>query len=127
MASKTIKLSNIQPGEYLSWFATTQAAFQIRLKLFDSKKTYFEATRKNTNIDPPMAQGSAQYAGSDLQLFIDIPEASSANLDTFLNTFTLLTPEGTVVGHSFSCCGEDQTDKDYNDFYLNVMAWKSKG
>lgn len=29
MASKTIMLSNIEPGEYLSWFATTQAQFEI--------------------------------------------------------------------------------------------------
>jgi hypothetical protein len=127
MASKTIKLSNIEAGEYLSWFATTQAAFQIHLKLFDNGHVYFDRARRSTEIEPPLTQGSAQYAGSDLQLFIDIPEASPEDLSTFLNTFTLLTPTGEVVGHSFTCCGEDQHDHDYNDFSLTVMGWKKKG
>jgi hypothetical protein len=127
MANKTIMLSNIEPGEYLSWFATTQAAFKIRMKLYDSKKTYFDSTRQSRSIDPPLNQGAADYdkGAKDLTLYIEIP--ASVEILTFLNTFTLLTPTGVTVGHGFTCCGEDQDDHDFNDFYLNVMGWKSKG
>ena len=127
MASRTIKLSNIKEGTFLSWFATTQAAFRTTMKLADSKKTYFNETRQSTNINPPMAQGSGWYEGKGLEITIDVPQAKEEHLRTFLNTFTLLDPSGKEVGYSFIVCGEDQTDNDYNDFYLNVMAWKSKG
>lgn len=125
MASKTIKLSNIKPGTFLSWFSTTQAAFQVRMVLRDSKKVYFDNTRQSVEISPPLAQGSAWYEGTGLEIFIDVPQAKEEHLNSFINTFTLLTPVGDEVGYSFTCCGEDQTDDDYNDFYLNVMAWKS--
>lgn len=127
MASKTIKLGNIAKGEYLSWFATTQAAFSIQLKLYDNKTVYFDKTRQSRDIEPPMAQGSAQYIGDELSLYINIPQGDQKDLQTFLNTFTLLTPTGETVGHGFTVCGEDQHDADFNDFYLNVMGWKSKG
>ncbi|MDR2166900.1 MAG: hypothetical protein LBE35_03490 [Clostridiales bacterium] len=127
MANKTIKLSNIKPGTYLSWFATTQAAFETKMVLKDNKKVYFDATRKSTNINPPMAIGSAWYEGEGLEIYIEVSDAQQIDLNAFINTFTLLTPEGEEVGYSFTCCGEDQHDKDYNDFYLNVMAWKGKG
>ena len=127
MASRTIKLTNIKEGTFLSWFATTQADFNTTMVLKDSKKTYFDKTRKDTNIEPPMAQGSGYYTGKDLEVTINVPKAKDEDFKTFINTFTLLDPSGKEVGYSFTVCGEDYTDNDYNDFYLNVMAWKSKG
>jgi len=127
MASRTIKLTNIKPGTYMSWFATTQACFKNTMTLKDDKKTYFKATRQSTNIEPPMAQGSARYVGKDLTLIIDIPQAKEEDLKVFLNTFTLLTPAGDEAGYSFTVCGEDYIDNDFNDFYLTVMAWNSEG
>ena len=128
MASRTIKLSNIKPNTYLSWFATTQAAFEVEMTLKDNKTTYFKAKRRSRDINPPLAIGSGWYKGNDLEITINVPEAREEHFKTFINTFTLLTPEqGIEVGYSFTCCGEDQTDMDYNDFYISVMAWKSNG
>jgi len=125
MASKTIQLANIEPGEFLSWFATTQAAFKIRMKLYDSRRVYFDSARQCCDIHPPMSQGAAYYEGINLALDIEIPQ--SKEIRAFLNNFALLTPEGAAVGHGFTCCGEDRDNKDFNDFYLNVIGWKSKG
>jgi hypothetical protein len=127
MSSKTIRLANIPPGTYLSWFSTTQTEFKIRMVLRDDRKVYFDETRQSRQIMPPMAQGSAWYEGKGLEVFVDIPQARQEHLREFINTSTLLTPLGDEVGYSFTCCGEDQTDNDYKDFYLNVMSWTSKG
>jgi hypothetical protein len=125
MAKKTLKLSNLQRGEFMSFFATTQAAFSITLKLYDDQTTYFEATRSSTDINPPLADGNAFYVGNDLSLEITIN--SSNEIRQFINTFSLLTPKGDEIGHSYTVCGEDSIDEDFNDFYVNVMGWKAKG
>jgi hypothetical protein len=127
-AKKTIKLSNIKPGEYISWFVTTQAANMITVRLYDSEITYFSNFKESTNIEPPLAQGSAHYTGTDLAVDIEVTGRWSGNdISTFLDTFTLLTPQKVEIGHSFTCCGEDSTDNDYNDVYINVMGWSKQG
>ena len=45
---KTVVLEGIKKGQFLSWFATTQAANTITVKLYDNRKVYIEAS-KNIN------------------------------------------------------------------------------
>lgn len=125
MATKKVKLSNIETGELLSWVATTQACWEVGLKLYDSKNVYFNGKRSSCNVEPPLSQGSANYEGSELTLEIDVP--SSKGIKVILNTPTYMDDNGTVIGHGFICCGEAGSDGDYNDFYLSLVGWKRKG
>lgn len=120
----TIKLGEFEKGEYLSWFATTQAANEVTVTLKDSKKTYFSAKKESINIAPPLAVGNADYVGSNLVLEISIPQ--SDEIRPIPSMSTIISDTGKVLGHSFTCCGEDWTDNDYNDFYINIVGWKSK-
>lgn len=120
----TIQLGEFEKGEYLSWFATTQAANEVTVTLKDSKKTYFSAKKKSINIAPPLAVGNADYVGSNLVLEISIPQSDEIRPLPSMNT--IISDTGKVLGHSFTCCGEDWTDNDYNDFYINIVGWKSK-
>lgn len=120
----TIQLGKFEKGEYLSWFVTTQAANEVTVTLKDSKKTYFSAKKKSINIAPPLAVGNADYVGSNLVLEVSIPQSKEIRSIPSMNT--IISDTGKVLGHSFTCCGEDWIDDDFNDFYVNIVGWKSK-
>lgn len=120
----TIQLGEFEKGEHLSWFVTTQAAYEVTVTLKDNKKTYFSAKKKSMNIEPPLAMGNADYVGSNLVLEISIPQ--SDGIHPIPSMSSIISDTGKVLGHSFTCCGEDWTDNDYNDFYINIVGWSSK-
>lgn len=120
----TIQLESFVKGEYLSWFVTTQAAYEIFVTLRDDQTTYFKNSKATTAIEPPLAVGTAQYKGSNLVLEISIPQ--SKDIKAIPSMSQIITNTGKVVGQSFTCCGEDWTDGDYNDFYVNIVGWKKK-
>lgn len=125
MATKSIKLSNLVTGELLSWLATTQASWVVKMKLYDDKKVYFDSQKSSSSIEPPLSQGSSNYDGSNLTLEIDIPDSKQISL--IIETPTYMDTNGKIIGHGFICCGEGGSDEDYNDFYLSLIGWKYKG
>lgn len=120
----TIQLDAFDKGEYLAWFVTTQAAYDVTITLKDDSKIYFEDNKATMNIAPPLAIGNEQYTGDNLRLEISIPE--SDDIKTLPTMTAIITNTGKIVGHNFICCGEDWNDADYNDFYINIVGWKSK-
>lgn len=120
----TIPLNRFEKGEYLSWFVTTQAAYEVTVTLKDDRKTYFSKKKKSLSITPPLAVGSDEYIGDNLVLEVFIPESKEIRALPTTNTITADT--GKVVAHTFTCCGEDWIDNDFNDFYINLVGWKSK-
>lgn len=121
----TIKLDSFETGEYLSWFVTTQAAYNVHVLLKDdSNPAYIDNSKSTTNIEPPLAVGTRRYTGKNLVLEISIPQ--SDDIKVIPSMSTIITDSGKIVGHSFTCCGEDWVDGDFNDFYINLVGWKSK-
>ena len=120
----TIQLGAFDKGEYLSWFVTTQASYEVTITLKDDGKTYFTGKKKSTNIAPPLAIGNDVYTGNNLRLEISIPE--SDDIKTLPTMSAIITNTGKICGHNFICCGEDWNDADYNDFYVNIVGWQSK-
>ena len=120
----TIQLGAFDKGEYLSWFVTTQAAYEVTITLKDDSKTYFTGKKKTIDIVPPLAIGNDVYTGNNLRLEISIPE--SDDIKTLPTMSAIITDTGKICGHNFICCGEDWNDADYNDFYINIVGWKSK-
>lgn len=125
MATQTFNIDSFPKGHYMSWFATTQAEFLVKAKLFDDSKVYFEKSKQSRDIDPPLAQGADTIGGDNLKLTIEEPQ--SKVLDSSITAYNITTNDGSVVGYGYSICIEDQTDKDYNDVGISLVAWKSKG
>ena len=118
---KTVVLEGIKKGQFLSWFATTQAANTSTVKLYDNRKVYIEASKNTVNMNPPMAQGCAVAEGEGLTLEI----SSSGNCELRLRHFMadLTTDTGKSVGKTFTLVGEDYVDNDFNDICISVSAW----
>lgn len=126
MASKTFYVTNFDKGLFMSWGMYTQAAFNITVSLLDDSKTYVNnASSSSTNIDPPLSQGNSNIAGNNLRLTIDIPEANT--IKASINSYNIAREDGKVVGYGFNLCVEDSTDNDYNDLYVSMVCWLTKG
>lgn len=115
----------IPKGYFMSWFVTTQAAFNVTVTLKDSVREYFSKSKRSMNIDPPLACSYSTVYGDNLKITIDIPQSTQILGGPHSNDIT--TDDGTVVGKEFNLCLEDSGDKDYNDVAISIIAWKSKG
>lgn len=125
MANKTFSIDSFPSGSFMSWFVTTQAAFTVHAKLYDSKTTYFEGSRTSTNISPPLNQGFSDILGSNVKISIDVPQSN--DLKSSINTYNITNDSGAIVGYGYNICIEDSGDADYNDISISLIAWKSKG
>lgn len=125
MATKTYSVPNFTKGLFMSWGMYTQAAFKISVTLKDSAKTYVNASRANTNIDPPLSLSNSTIAGNNMQITVDIPQSS--NIKASINSYNITRDDGTPVGYGFNLSVEDSNDDDYNDLYVTMVAWISKG
>jgi len=121
---KIFNIDAFPTGYYMCWFVTTQAAYLVHVKLFDSVTTYFDASKQSIEIEPPLAQNAAGIAGANVQLLIDIPESSG--IDNSLDAFEITNNVGATVGYGYNLFIEDGGDGDYNDVSIMLVAWKSK-
>lgn len=125
MATKTYSIPNFDKGLFMAWEMFTQAAYTITVTLKDSAKTYVHATESSTHIDPPLAQGNAAIEGTGLSLQVDIPQSSA--IKASINSYTISREDGRAVGYGFNLCVEDSGDQDYNDLYVSLVCWLTKG
>ncbi|MEI8396679.1 MAG: hypothetical protein WCF85_18250 [Rhodospirillaceae bacterium] len=125
MATKTFLVPNFSAGLFMCWDMYTQAGYRINVTLKDSATTYVNASKQSTSIMPALAEGNSNINGSNLQIIVDIPQSSS--IQPSLNAYTIARPDGSIAGYGFNLNIEDATDQDYNDLYISMTAWKSKG
>jgi hypothetical protein len=124
--SKTINLPNIQQGSYMAWNMATQAGFNICVTLKDSTTTYVNNQCRQNTAYGILSQGSQQVAGTGLQLTINI--ASSDTMLTVVNSYSVTNPNnGNNVGQGYNVLVEDSSDNDFNDLFVNIIAWQSQG
>lgn len=125
MASKTFNIDSFPKGYFMSWCVTTQAAYKVNVKLYDDKSTYFSGSRQSRNAMPPLSVSAADIAGNNLKINIDIPESNK--IESSINTYSITTNNGTIVGYGYNISVEDSADNDYNDVCISLVAWKNKG
>jgi hypothetical protein len=125
MSQKTFSVPNFNMGYFMAWDMYSQAAQTIKVKLKDDSRIYAEGESAETEIMPPLAQGSGFITGNALQLDVDIPD--SEDLKSSINSYTIARADGQPVGFGFNLFVEDSEDNDYNDLYVSLICWKSKG
>lgn len=123
----TLFVENFKKGDYMCWHVCSQCYNTGTIVFRDDSKVYFTAEKKSTSTSvQPLAQGSAHYNGGS-NLRFDISVDTGTNLQVSPSSDGILDSSGRNVGCIYDFCVEDSTDNDFNDFYINVVAWKTKG
>lgn len=115
-------------GDYMLWSVCSQCYNNFSACIRDDTKVYAQINKSNHSCDlQKLAQSSCYYEGGNnlrIEVEFDYPvtdikesKVSGAITDRVGNT----------VGYTYTYCLEDAGDEDYNDCYINVIAWRKKG
>jgi hypothetical protein len=122
--TRSVSLSNIPQGWYMTWSMATQSGGNIQVVLADSKKQYANATQQSSAFKI-MSQGYHKVEGDKLTLTITRGvEQSAVKVLTYPVTIAL--PDGSNVVQGYNIVHEDM-DIDYSDLFVSIMAWKTSG
>jgi hypothetical protein len=125
---KTYPIQVFNKNDYMVWNVCTQCVNTGKVELKDDSTKYFSMEKTNPGRDlQQLAKGGAFYkGGTNLRIEVTIYNTSTEQ-DASVNQFGITTRTGEMVGNGYTICVEDSTDKDYNDFYITLTAWKKKG
>lgn len=127
MATKTFNLSEVKTGNFIFWTVCSQCQNLGTVVIRDNTKVY--ATIKKNSCSTQftlLAQDHNIYTGgSNFRIEVDIP--NSKTIDSSSQSYAITDKEMNSVGHGYNICIEDAGDKDYNDIYIDFVAWNKKG
>lgn len=127
MASKTIFLPDVKNGDFLFWTVTSQCQFLGSIRILDDRQLYTRIPKNDPDVRMQVLEQSYKTytGGPNLRVEIDIPRA--AHVYVAEEKGQPIQGGGNTVGYCYNFCVEDYYDADYNDFYINVVAWNKKG
>lgn len=121
-------LVEMTKGMFACWSITTQCCNDATVTILDDTgkvyATYTKAFTQSHDLKI-LGQGSAIIEGNELRVNVD--SSMSAELQASLSTYLISDLNARKVGAVTDICIEDQTDNDFNDVYINVVAWNKKG
>ncbi|SFR64779.1 hypothetical protein [Anaeromicropila populeti] len=124
----TYKIGNIEKGNIMFWSVCTQCGSHGVVTLKDDQQTYFTAKKDTDDWNlQSLAQAYAIYQGGDnLRLEVEVTYPN-ADIEQSINSYNITDPSSNIVGYGYNYCIEDSTDNDYNDYYIDLVAWRKKG
>ena len=127
MKSKTYTLSEIKGGQFMCWTICAQAAYTYTITLKNTQGHVYATYRKSSGSQSLtlVGHGSADVITDTVLIQVDCDQAET--LDQSINSFNITDAQGKSVGCGYNICVEDSNDADYNDIYINIVAWKHKG
>lgn len=128
-ATKTYNVSEIKQGYFVCWNVCTQTWNACSVKLADEKgNQYFSYSKpfeRNGNLKF-LGQGYADCKGSKLTLTVTC-ETDTGEIKHSINSYNITNDSAATIGHGYNLCIEDASDGDYNDVYIDLVAWEKKG
>lgn len=124
---KSFDLNVIKKGMYICWNVSAQACFDSTVTIKDDTTTY-AIIKKGKTRTPEflfLNEGHHNVDGNNLTVIVESTE--SRILKSSVNAFTVTSDSGRAVGCGYNICIEDQDDNDYNNVYINIVAWEKKG
>jgi len=127
MSTTTQFLRQFKKGNFMCCNVCTQCYNTGTVTVKDDRKTYFVAkkTTTSTALQHLLSAGADYEGGNNLRVEFQVDTHAALDVAAFSNA--ILDKKGEVVGHVYSFCLEDSFDADYNDFYVNIVAWDKKG
>lgn len=122
-ANKPIPLA-IPKDYFVIVSMSTQAAFQITVKITDIDNIYFNESRKSTSALPIISNTFYTKSGN-AELIISVSE--SERLDVRMDTMDITNDSDIIICKTLTFVAEDSDDYDYNDLLLTITCWRSEG
>ncbi len=125
-SSNTFELDQFKKGYFLVWSVCTQTAGSPHTILKVDKKEMFDvAPKPNTPSLQFLTKGSyTMESNTTPQLIVKL---NGGDLKSSISAGVISDSEARAVGYAYSICIEDYTDDDYNDIYINIIGWRTKG
>lgn len=131
MAKKTINCEEIKKGTYVYWNICTQAWNDFTVTIKDSKTghVYFTGHKGETQSGSivNISRGSELVQLESDSPILCIESSKSSELKTSISAYNAVDNSGKTVGVGYNVCVEDSNDDDYNDLYINIIAWNKVG
>lgn len=127
-SSKKYFLREFQNGDFMLWSVCSQAYNKFTVVIKDDKKTYANIKKTDTSTSlKKLSQDSSEYkGGSNLRVEVTFDNKKVEVKESILSG-GITDSVSNTVGYVYTYCIEDGTDDDYNDVYINIVAWRKKG
>lgn len=128
MATVTLKLDRIRRGDFIFWTVCTQSYFYADIVISDDQRIYARMSKQKRSPElQVLEQSFSTYTGAPgLQVEINIPESESIMISDH-DQMPITDNTAAEIGYCYNFCIEDGTDRDFNDIYINIVAWKNRG
>lgn len=123
----TYYLPNIDEGNIMFWSLCSQTGSTGSIVLKDDNQIYFNKTKDDSsnNLQVITTDSAIYRGGANLRLEVVLNEG--CNINQIINAYNIADSSSRTLGCSYNYCLEDSTDNDFNDYYINVVAWKNIG
>lgn len=121
-------LREFKKGDYMLWNVCSQCYNNFTVRILDDNKQYMEVSKRSysTNLQK-LCQDSCDYdGGNNLRVEIEF-EDRNIDIKESIVAGGITDRRSNTVGFTYTYCIEDATDDDYNDAYINIVAWHRKG
>lgn len=121
----TYYVPNFQKGDHMYWAIASKAGSKAYIVLKDDNKIYLEVKKEESTLTfKNLALGTATYeGGKNLRIEIIVYDYEKLDIKSSINSFNITDTKSRIVGYGYNYCIEDWTDNDYNDYYINLVAW----
>ncbi len=128
----TYYLDNIKKNDIMSWSLSSQTGTTGTITLQDdNNKIYFTAKKSAEdgyafNVLQPSVQSAVYTGEAKLKLVVTLDQ-DTAEIKQNINAYSVVEPKSQeALGCGYNIFIEDSTDNDYNDYYVNVVAWSKQ-
>lgn len=121
-------LNGMKRGMYMCWNIVTQCWNDVHVVIKDDKTTYVDVTKPFMHSGDvyKLSQDGAIIQGDNL--IIEISSSKSKIYSHSSNSGMIYDNQGNMIGCETNICLEDNDgSEDFNDVYINFVAWNTKG
>ena len=126
-ASMSFELEQFQPGYFLAWEVLTQCANTLTVTLQVGNTVYFTASKSNRDTKLQLISQNSRTHDCNGTPILTVTVNESSALKQSLTSGAINTQRAVKIGYVYDFCIEDSTDDDYNDVYVNIVGWASRG
>ncbi len=117
----------IPQGYYVVCMMQTQAAYLYKVRLTDDqdKDIINPMTRQSQNALPPVYADIASFRSNACYVVVEVSQSSNIDARIVCSDFNGI--DNSLKVRNYTIVAEDNGDSDYNDLFLTITAYKSKG